>query len=628
MYLGLHNPDHYLMLIICYPSKYNLKCLFADGSSEISFIIAISTLMQLYTTSAMTQPARRTFLPGHVVVIICSLIIQTLNLARTVHLEHNTRTSLKIAIFAYLGLLLLSYPLLGYIADVCLTRYRTLKCSFIFLIVGCTIGLLTASSNTILKVFNTKQSISENASIVGISIIGILITTGVGLFEANALQFGLDQLLEAPTLKLISFIHWYYWTHNVVQLVAMYLMTSSLVIDSSINHLPQHEGLFIKNALVFTVVAILGLAAVGSLVLLHKSKRHLYILRAGLNPFKNIYKVLKYSWNHKVPEHRSAFTYWEEDVPRRIDLGKNKYGGPFTNEEVEDTKTFLRILPLLLCLFGYHLAGDGYSAPDQLQRTSCPSLPVLLLFVHNPLHMSTLVVVVGIPLYRLIINKCSRYIKKVRMLNKMWMGLYLSLVQVVFYIIVVINHDSKYWSQHKSVDCIINTDQFFKYSPGIACLKIRLQLFYASCETLIDNPVDNIYLWFIIPQLLNGLSSLLVSMTVFEFICAQAPRTTQGLLIGLWYATFSIRYLLVGLVDAFLFERTSWLIFEGVNVFLILVSLVLFSSVSRHYRYRQRDEIVNVQGMIEDTHEKWFDQEEEYMQERRAILSGLTRTVK
>ena len=122
--------------------------------------------------------------------------------------------------------------------------------------------------------------------------------------------------------------------------------------------------------------------------------------------------MLKYSWNHKVPEHRSAFTYWEEDIPRRIDLGKNKYGGPFTNEEVEDTKTFLRILPLLLCLFGYHLAGDGYSAPDQLQRTSCPSLPVLLLIVLDPLHISTLVVVVGIPLYRLVINKCSHYIKK------------------------------------------------------------------------------------------------------------------------------------------------------------------------------------------------------------------------
>ena len=134
-----------------------------------------------------------------------------------------------------------------------------------------------------------------------------------------------------------------------------------------------------------------------------------------------------------------------------------------------------------------------------------------------------------------------------------------------------------------------------------------------------NTPVDNTYLWFIIPQLLNGFSSLLVSMTVFEFICAQAPRTTQGLFIGLWYATFSIRYLVVGILDNLIIERRSWLICEGVKGFLILVSLMLFSCVSRHYRYRQRDEIVNVQGMIEDTHERWLDQEEEYMEERRAF---------
>ena len=55
----------------------------------------------------------------------------------------------------------------------------------------------------------------------------------------------------------------------------------------------------------------------------------------------------------------------------------------------------------------------------------------------------------------------------------------------------------------------------------------------------------------------------------------------------------------------------------------ILVSLVLFSCVSRRYHYRQRDEIVNVQGMIEDTHERWLDQEEEYMQERRLFYLSL-----
>ena len=107
-----------------------------------------------------------------------------------------------------------------------------------------------------------------------------------GLFEANALQFGLDQLPEAPTPKLIAFIHWYYWTQNVVQLVVMYLIIGWLVMNTSMNPFSQHEGYFIMNALLITVVGIVSLAAVGSLVLLHKSKHHLYILRAGLNPFK------------------------------------------------------------------------------------------------------------------------------------------------------------------------------------------------------------------------------------------------------------------------------------------------------------------------------------------------------
>ena len=202
------------------------------------------------------------------------------------------------------------------------------------------------------------------------------------------------------------------------------------------------------------------------------------------------------------------------------------------------------------------------------------------------------------------------------MLTKMWIGLYLSLLQVVLYIIVVVNHDTTYWQQHHSV--IPNRTQSL---PSGKCYIIRtgcefiLTLNVLDCQQYND-PVDNTYLWFIVPQFLNGLSSLLVSMTVFEFISAQAPRTTQGLLIGLWYA---IRYLVVGILDTFIIERRSWLINEGVKGFLILVSLVLFSCVSRCYRYRQRDEIVNVQGMIEDTHERWLDQEEEYMQERRAI---------
>ena len=38
---------------------------------------------------------------------------------------------------------------------------------------------------------------------------------------------------------------------------------------------------------------------------------------------------------------------------------------------------------------------------------------------------------------------------------------------------------------------------------------------------------------------------------------------------------------------------------------------------------RERDEIVNVQRMIEDTHERWLDQEEEYMQEQRSFNQAI-----
>ena len=210
------------------------------------------------------------------------------------------------------------------------------------------------------------------------------------------------------------------------------------------------------------------------------------------------------------------------------------------------------------------------------------------------------------------------------MLTRMWIGVFLSLLQVVLYIVIVLGYFS--YSPRQNLTILLNYTH--QTSHTHACFQVQLDNLICSSCPYTDVPNDNTYIWFIVPQLLNGLSSLLVSMTVFEFICAQAPRTTQGLLIGLWYATFSIRYLVVAILDSYITERRSWLIYEGVKGFILLVSLGLFWYVSRHYRYRQRDEIVNVQGMIEDTHERWFDQEEEYMQERRALLKDMHERLK
>ena len=61
------------------------------------------------------------------------------------------------------------------------------------------------------------------------------------------------------------------------------------------------------------------------------------------NPIKLIVRQLNYARKNKYPRNRSALTYWEEDYPSRLDLGKKKYGGPFSEEEVEDVKIVLRI---------------------------------------------------------------------------------------------------------------------------------------------------------------------------------------------------------------------------------------------------------------------------------------------
>ena len=309
-----------------------------------------------------------------------------------------------------------------------MTRYRSLKWTFGFLILAACIGTIYEGILIAILIIEKSKVLQHNHSYLYVVpiILFLVYIVGLGLFQANAIQFGLDQLLEAqaPTPKLIYFIHWYYWAQNVGSLVFFYVVASTVLIvdvtDEKTNGtISQFQNRSLKNAKFVCSLIVMTIAVTAVLAKFWTIEKYFYIQKAGLNPFQNIYKVLKYSWKHKVPERRSAFTYWKEDIPRRIDLGKNKYGGPFTNEEVEDTKTFLRILPLLLCLFGYHLAGDGYSAPDQLLRTSCPSLPVLILIVYNPLHMSTLVSVVGIPLYRLVIVKMFPRLMNIRMLSKM-----------------------------------------------------------------------------------------------------------------------------------------------------------------------------------------------------------------
>ena len=63
-----------------------------------------------------------------------------------------------------------------------------------------------------------------------------------------------------------------------------------------------------------------------------------------------MYNVLNFARKQKYLLQLSAFTYGDNYIPTRIDFAKERYGGPFTTEQVESVKTSLRILLLLLAL--------------------------------------------------------------------------------------------------------------------------------------------------------------------------------------------------------------------------------------------------------------------------------------
>ena len=191
------------------------------------------------------------------------------------------------------------------------------------------------------------------------------------------------------------------------------------------------------------------------------------------------------------------------------------------------------------------------------------------------------------------------------MLARMKVGMVLTIVtQMMLMVFSMLNQNGQ-----------LNTTPCYNENvPGTACLVIQLNITYSQhqCYPVLPYSTDSTYLLFIIPQLLIGLCGMLVFMTVLEFICAQAPRTTQGMLIGIWYASFVIKYCVLETIRYFIVEDNSWYIYQLVKIFTMMLSVYIFQVKARGYCYRERDEIVPEQTMVEEIFERRIDMEEEF----------------
>jgi MFS family permease len=97
-------------------------------------------------------------------------------------------------------------PLAGWLADTRIGRYKMIRCSIWIM----WIATVLATMNSLMA--DTIDMYVQHIHIKALQVLLVIMATGLGAYQANIIQFGLDQLQDASTTEIRSFIAWYTWT--------------------------------------------------------------------------------------------------------------------------------------------------------------------------------------------------------------------------------------------------------------------------------------------------------------------------------------------------------------------------------------------------------------------------------
>ena len=464
-------------------------------------------------------------------------------------------------IIIWIGLWVL-LPVAGWIGDSFFGRYRAIVVG-VFITMLSFLILLCA---TVMLQFNWTPI----PAIATVLYLYMLVTVcSMGNVYTNALPFIIDQMIGASADDISAVVQWYYWSFSLG--VSVPYIIAILPIEQLQQNL---------SVISLTIIFLCLSSVLITDCLCHK---WLDIHYKSSSPFKTIFKVLNYARKTKYPEHRSAFTYIDEEEPSRLDYGKHKFGGPFTEEEVEDVKTIIRLLPLLLTIGGAFI-NSTTNAFILLSTTLDLQYNTIILFV-LPLLL--------IPAYRFVVfpvihNRILSLIKRAGVgLGIMLIGNLLNLT------VDTIEH------LHSN-----NTQCMFSDTSHGSANSLSIPLY-----------------WLLISASVSGVGQTLVVCSSLEFVMAQSPNRMRGVMMGLATVFLGFGYLaLYGLQRVLAhFSNTATpscgFYYYLVLSILLILSLVLFTIAAKRYKLRERDRHVNIQAIAEEHYERYLDQEEQYMRE-------------
>ena len=236
------------------------------------------------------------------------------------------------------------YPIAGVLADAWIGRYTAVHGSLWVLLTGY-IGVAFISAFGV--AYSEPLEALHYKFLLPLML--VLICVGTAGFQANVIPYGADQIAYGSSAQVSSYFYWYYWSRNLG------LFLSNYISFLSCSDIPDH----LFNTLVPGTVAAVSIAA--ALTVLYLLRHWLQIYQEKTNPWRKITHVLYNVARARRPSQRSAFSYAGRDPPSRFDLAKQVHGGGFSNEDVEDVKSFLRLLVVLLAIGGSLTAFSGVS---------------------------------------------------------------------------------------------------------------------------------------------------------------------------------------------------------------------------------------------------------------------------
>ena len=426
-------------------------------------------------------------------------------------------------------------PIPGWLADAKFGYFKVFRAACCMLLIASIAGCISV---LLLESFkhetNTLSHVLSGGVAPMVYAIGLIGATA-GLM--TALQVGLDQMQDASATNITSFITWFVFSIFAGCWLADVLYT--WLTSCNTNWTIQ----------LFSLLPTICTSLTCCSIFLLPNKFLVTELQLP-NAFKIIYQVLKFAVKNKAPISRSSLTYWEEDVPSRLDLGKTNYGGPFTTEQVDDVKTFFKMLILLLPLLIISVATSStqrlymYST---FNMNNCTS-QLVYNFSYSP-WLSGIIATIAyeFAIYPLIRNRLPSTLKQIGISSFL-----ITLGTVVYLIATIITY------------------------------------FFSNDTTIIKPSLHIAYCAFF------GIAAVSIVNSMLKFVCAQSPYRMRGILTGSTILVFFISIALGVLLFTVFYSVCDVgycdLIHTSISTALSLIGLVLYCLLSRWYKWRVRDE--------------------------------------